>query len=252
MSEPLNEKQRTSHDLRAHLNRSGYGFHYAVVRRFGELSIQKKPDWVWGPPTSEFPVVVGPDTVHIDFVVSGHSKWSRPTPVYLVGECKRVDRKFSRWGFVCAPFAEEEIVFDRFIFRPPSDLRTEPVVNYSGSRPYHLGLPIKGEAPGDSGPSGSGAINEATAQVLRGGGGFINHIFGPRDGEGLMHFAFLPVIFTTAELWVTEVDISSAELTTGDVQNLESEKKDWIWFNHNRCPRLRHGLKSAESKTENL
>lgn len=179
----------------------------------------------------------------------------RPTGIFS-GECKRVDRKFSRWGFVHSPLGEQEVVFDRFIFRPPNDLRAEPVVGYPGpgGRPYHLGLAIKkGEETGDSAQQGKNAINDATAQVLRGVGGLINHVFGPRDGERpVQDYAFLPVIFTTAELWVTEKDISSAQLTTGDVQNVESEKKDWIWFNHNRSPRLRHGLKSAGSKADNL
>jgi len=28
---------------------------------------------------------------------------------------------------------------------------------------------------------------------------------------------FLPVVFTTADLWVTDVDLSAADLTTGDL-----------------------------------
>lgn len=258
-NEPSNEKQQISQDFRFHVNRSGHGFHYAVVRRLGELSLQlrqQRSDWLWDRPISEFPVVIGTDIMHVDFIVSGRSRWTRPTPIYLVAECKRPDPKFSQWCFVRAPFAEEEIVFDRLIFRPPSDLRSEPVM----SRPqqknglYHIGYVTKGKASGESGPSGGGAINDATAQVLRGVSGLINHLFAPAGdgGDGNRHFAFLPVIFTTAEIWVTELDISSADLNTGNVPDFEPEKKDWIWFNHNRSSRLRHGLKSSGTKTDNL
>jgi hypothetical protein len=199
-------------------------------------------------------VIIGADTTHIDFIVRGSSIFTRPTPMYLVGECKRTDPKFSRWGFARAPFAEEEVVFDRLVCQPPAELRSAPVIR----RPlqqnglYHVGFVMKGKAPGDSGPPGGSAINDATAQVLRGVNGLINHLFGPPEGSA-DNFAFLPVIFTTAEIWVTEADISSVDLATGNLPTVEREKKEWIWFNHNRSSRLRHGLKSpGTTKTDTL
>ena len=64
------------------------------------------------------------------------------------------------------------------------------------------------------------AINVAVAQVLRGTSGLINHLLGNVLSASQLagkKLTFLPVVFTTADLWVTDVDLSAADLTTGDL-----------------------------------
>ena len=55
------------------------------------------------------------------------------------------------------------------------------------------------------------------------------------------------MIFTTAQIWVTEADLGAADLTTGDLQvgAVKAQKADWIWFNYNRTPGLRHDLEEG-------
>src|SRR5690242_20484845 len=82
------EPQRISDDLRKVLNRNGYGFRYAVLRRFEQLSKQKKGEWVWRRPTPEFPVIAGPSgaetTCHNDlFAFSGVPQRCRMIPAWL-------------------------------------------------------------------------------------------------------------------------------------------------------------------------
>ena len=175
-------------------------------------------------------------------------------PVYLVAECKRVNPSLSRWGFARAPYREDAIVFDRFAQLPDlhstqtSKSYPTPVVKSSASKPYHIAVELKVKSAESDGP-GHGAINNATAQVLRGTSGLINSLF-PSDRPPIPRevSAFLPVIFTTSEIWVTDADIAGADLASGDLETLSCTKQDWIWFNHNRSPRLRHDLKWTNAK----
>jgi hypothetical protein len=129
-----------------------------------------------------------------------------------------------------------------------------PLTKYpDSSRPYQLGLELRTGADPDKDSPGRNAINDATTQVLRASSGLINYVLNSGNGTVLsdispsaqqsqLALSFLPVIFTTAEIWTTEADISAADLRTGNLENVECEQKDWIWFNHNRSARLRHDL----------
>jgi hypothetical protein len=61
------------------------------------------------------------------------------------------------------------------------------------------------------------------------------------------------VIFTTAELWVTDTDLSQAKLTTGTLgpEAVTAHRVDYLWFTHNRSPDLRHDL-GWDRTTEDL
>jgi len=63
------EDPRVSNNLRKVLNSHGHGFHYAVLRRFHDLSRTEKTAWAWRYEASEFPVIVGTDTTTIDFIL---------------------------------------------------------------------------------------------------------------------------------------------------------------------------------------
>ena len=87
-------------------------------------------------------------------------------------------------------------------------------------------------------------MNDATKQVLRGASGLVNHLFklGGAQGRHKGKKGFLPVVFTTVELWVTDADLGAADLMSGNLEEGKSSKVDWVWFNHNRSPMLRHDL----------
>lgn len=251
MTERTPNDERTAADLQKVLNSHGYGFHYALLRHLDNLWAKGQADWIWHYKVSEFPVVVANETTHVDFILRGYSRWGdRKVRAYLIAECKRVKPGFSRWCFARAPYTDGNLVFDRCRFYRNADSETlnAPLRVSTDTRPpYHLGFELKSNAP-ENGGAGRGAINDATAQVLRGSSGLINYELHNRRSEDEL-LNFLPVIFTTAELWTTEADLGNAAIDSGNLEALSCEKRDWIWFNHNRSSRLRHDVRPIQ-KTE--
>jgi len=254
MTGPEDETQRASIDLTKVLNSHGFGFQYAVLRRVEELNKeQRKAAWDLG--GTEFPVVAKDETTHIDFVLLRQHLQINAT-THLVAECKRVNPTFSRWCFVRTPYSATEgfTVFEQIRCDPPNKIIRNAFSIQGAREPYQLGLELKGQPRSDGGSSGRGAINDAVAQVLRGTSGLINHVLGLRDGgkitkrvEEPTAFRFIPVIFTTAKLWVSNADLRKVDLQTGDLDSADCTKADWIWFNYNRSPKLRHDLEWTHS-----
>jgi len=60
---------------------------------------------------------------------------------------------------------------------------------------------------------------------------------------------FVPVIFTTARLWVAKGDLSAAHLSTGQLPDDWGEMMSvpWLWYTYNQSPALRHRLPSSTS-----
>ncbi len=83
---------------------------------------------------------------------------------------------------------------------------------------YHVAVEVKGDATGDPSGMGRGAIEQAATQVMRGVSGLVecfskNRTCLPMD----ISVIFVPVIFTTAKVWATNVDLSETDLTNGQV-----------------------------------
>ncbi len=231
--------------LRKVLNSHGHAFQYAVLRQAEKIYQDGNKNWVLD--AAEFPVEVKENTTHIDFILR-----SRSNRTYLVAECKRADPARARWCFVKSPYTwrnsfNDEIIFDEFLCSPVSAVSQQPRAITSDKGPYHLGFELKTERSGDGHVQGNTTgINQAIAQVLRGTSGLINHMFyySRRTYNSETKLRFIPVVFTTAELWVTEVDLGVADLTTGDLrpEDVQARKIEWLWFNHNRSINLRHNL----------
>jgi hypothetical protein len=88
---------------------------------------------------------------------------------------------------------------------------------------YHLGLELKTNEKGDGGWQSSSAINTAVTQVLRGSSGLIDHFHNKirqiDHASFKTNFAnkavtFVPAIFTTAQIWITDADIGSTDLNS--------------------------------------
>lgn len=48
-------------------------------------------------------------------------------------------------------------------------------------------------------------------------------------------YYFLPVVSTSAKLWVTDTNIAEAEISTGNLLILdEAREVSFVWFNYNR------------------
>jgi hypothetical protein len=97
---------------------------------------------------------------------------------------------------------------------------------------------------------GRSAINDAAAQVLRGTNGLINHLWEKR--RQIPHSRlFVPVVFTTAEIWTSATDLRDSEIKSGRVTVEAATRQPWVWFTHNQSPDLRHKV-DREDETADL
>lgn len=239
------ESQESSAHLRKVLNTHGYGFHYAVVRRAKDLFSSDRSGWKFD--AVEIPVIAQNQATHIDFVLR-----SKSDRTLLVGECKRADPAKSNWCFATSPYtrrdaSDGEVIIDHLQFQPYRTIIHKPHYAYTQRGIFHLGFELRSPQKGD-GSGRSSAIDEAITQVLRGTSGLIDHyssdsreLTNPMNEKAVR---FLPAIFTTARIWITDANLSQADLTTGDFDkdSIQAQEADWIWFNYNRSPKIKPTL----------
>lgn len=243
------------------LNKNGYGFHYSVIRKAKELAETGKSLFRFE--ASEFPIRVQGKDTRIDFIlkkVSGGGAWIGT--LFLIAECKRVNPAYSDWCFVKSPYTNEDQPRNDNRLITESLLRDEDknsILNFARSslhinENYHIGFEIKTDKPGDTKGETGQAIEIAATQVLRGLNGFIQTM----DKEHHLwkrsyNASFLPVIFTTANLFVSDADISLADLLTGEMNLTKEQVKavPWLYFQYSLSPGLKH-LISSEEETKNI
>jgi hypothetical protein len=231
------------------LNIHGYGFHYAVLGLAERLSLEGKSPWVFE--AAEFPVSVQGSSTRIDFVLKKKATASSAEPpFYLIAECKRANPSFSDWCFARAPFVRrnrngETIIYEHLEIDKSGFLNACGMPSSSLVNAYHIGLELKSSNRGDAEIQGRAAIEEAAGQVSKGLNGLsetLSRLFGQ---PGFVDRAnLLPVIFTTANLWSTEDDLSLADIETGNLElNPQSFRPhDWLVLQYPISPGLKHGL----------
>ena len=243
MTEISGDQEQISKEFRKVLNKHGHGFQYAVLSLADQMYSKGITGWIFN--SAEFPVVAGNETTHIDFLLNTPSNRT-----YLVAECKRVDPALGHWCFAKAPYTWRQltppyVVFDQFMFSPAELPKIVLCTSTTTFGTYHLGLELKTHQKGDGEfHGGKSTISQAVTQVLRGTSGLINYLAESKHGSSQQQqlIRFIPAIFTTANLWVTEADLSSAELSTGDLpmDAVNLKKVAWIWYTHNRSPALQN------------
>ena len=244
------------------LDSHGYGFQFAVQEFFS----REKREGDWWCAAAEFPVTVRGNVTQIDLVVQYRGYRSREinAKILIAAECKRVDPARGCWLFAQAPYISDvadadDLFFDAIHeqghmgllggYKKSRPARSHPGLRmiYGGMHAYHIGLEMKTGQQGD----GSGIpkpINEATTRALRGASGLMNH-FGDRWSLGRV--VVIPVIFTTAELRTTDVDLSQSDIVSGKVTgDVKTAQVPWLWFSHNRSNDLRHDLLDVLFKTD--
>jgi hypothetical protein len=116
---------------------------------------------------------------------------------------------------------------------------------WPSDRVYNLAFPVKGPTKGDPhGETREKALSGAVDQVLRGAAGFSEflskepHLMArERDSAA---GAVLPVVFTTARLFVSDVELTTSELVSGKVAAGALRPMDWLWLKQNVSSELRH------------
>ena len=247
MGSPTDHAEQIAAGLLKSLNSHGHSFQHAVLRRVHNLFSEGKSSWIFD--ASEFPVITGGQTTHIDFILK-----SKSGRTYIVAECKRADPARSRWCFARASYTmhnprPKEVIFEQFSCNQIGLVTRRAIAANTDEGIYHLGFELKTGETGDGHGQRGPASNEAIAQVLRGTSGLINHLqdTAPLQPKTTQSIRFIPVVITTAQIYVTNADLSEADLQTGNLSSeaVKIEKSDGIWFTHNRSPSLKPNAPST-------
>jgi hypothetical protein len=243
------------------LNLHGYGFQFSVLQRAQNEAEFGQSRWRFS--VAEFPVQVQGAGTRIDFVLFRQpAPWSRTV---MIAECKRATRKFSNWCFIRTRYTHKgqrgrgsPLILETAILSQSDDLRVYANTDSYSTDVYHVAMPITSRAKGDDKPVGQyrSQIEEAATQVLRGVNGYVEflsanpQLMSDPTGQQDAIVRFLPVVFTTASLWVSDSDLATAELSNGEI-DLSKGKFDrvpWLWFQYNVSPGLKHSRQPLEKK----
>lgn len=243
--------------FQAMLNQSGYGFQYRVLQSAVDMFNRKASDF--GFEMAEVPVGAKPRDTRIDFVMR---RFGRVLPrgeraLFLVAECKRANPAMANWCFVRAPFTRRGGLSNALVV--DSIKRNDSagfyflqarVVPLSAEIFYHIGIEVDSQSKGDPAGNARGQIENASTQVLSGLNGLVEFMYSNNDlikaGGGC---EFLPVVFTTANLWTCSTRLQTADLSTGQVvvDASEFQRAKWLIYQYNQSPGLKHGLDESVS-----
>ena len=168
----------------------------------------------------------------------------------MIAECKRANPSLSNWCFIKSPYVSRNREYDPYILEhievTATGFQSAVGKSYSpASDAYHVAMEIRSDSKGDAEGKGRGGIEDAVAQVCRGLNGFVYNLPNITGSTGTaVGVDLLPVVFTTADLFVVNGDLSTAELSTGniDLTKHEFEPKEWIVFQYHMSPGLKHEL----------
>src|SRR5262249_43513149 len=156
------------------LDRHGFSFQYAVIKRAEELRRSSPPHSTWDFQASEFPVEIHGTPIHIDFLLD---KRRSNCNLVMVCECKRSNPALSNWCFGKVRYGRRankpnELIAER-VERRDTGLVMDPDVWTYLEDVYYLGLEVRTGDKGDNGGTGRGAIEQALSQVFRGVNGLV-------------------------------------------------------------------------------
>jgi hypothetical protein len=221
------------------LNIHGYGFQYRVMEEAKRL-YGKGSRWVFH--VAEFPVTVRGKDTRIDFVLrlaDGNT--------YLVAECKRVNPAISNWCFARAPYVTPNSFTHKLIFRHAmidgNANLTAGISKESSENIFHIAMEVPSGEKGDAQGSSRGGLEKAVEQVLLGVNGMIEFM---ADNKLLVNLrerrVFIPVIFTTARLFTTDLELQTASIERGvfEKESVILTEQPWIWLQYHQSPTLKH------------
>jgi hypothetical protein len=181
-------------------------------------------------------------------------------PLFLVVECKRVNPALKCWAFVKTPYVrrnsdEEFFIREAIHYREnnPGVLAYADIKKRAISEAYRIGreLKVPGQKGDVDGGAGKEAIEDAATQVSLGLNGLIEHFTKVELARGTdIVCQFIPVIVTTAQLFVADVDLKEGSLETGEIPKggLKNwHEKEWLFYQYPVSPGIRHTLRPTTS-----
>lgn len=239
-------------DFRKVVSRHGHAFQYAVIRRADLLCGTGRSQWLFN--AAEVPVEVQGHGTRIDLVLERRS-WSGLSDL-LIAECKRANPAHANWCFAKAPYIRRgsglpPIILER-VCRTEDGVEAGPHFVGHGRDIYGLAYEVRTDAKGDGAP-GRGAIEEASSQLMKGLSGIVELLARqPNILPSQGGLTIVPVIFTTATVWVTNVDMAEAEVSNGAMPEGEllPAPRGWLWYRYHISPGIAHTQKQRGSTTE--
>lgn len=240
------------------LNQHGYAFQHRVMAEVIRLTEDPTSSCSWRLAGIEIPVRTGSRTTRIDFVLEDRSD---PHVIrFLLAECKRVNPAYGAWCFTRAPrwipeWVGDQLVVESLVNHDRSIDDEIKLVTAGTGGPksrsiYSVGFTVKTKEKGDPHPVSMerDPLESACTQVCTGLNGFMETLLSEeryREAIEDVHLVqFLPVVFTTANLFTSSVDLSSAELESGDLKLEEDPcSPDWLYYQYPQSPDLKHSLR---------
>jgi hypothetical protein len=226
------------------LNRHGHAFQHRLLKE-AEDNYEAVISRTWLFEASELPVESNGQGTRIDFVLM-----SRRTPMYLVCECKRSNPAISNWCFAKAPYVSRDVTPNGFIVehcRMEADncVSTGAMLRYLHDAAYSIALPVHSDHKGDDRGGKDDAIEIAATQVCRGLNGLANTFSHKTTLFANKQRAILvPVVFTTAALWVSDVSLKDADIRTGCLrpEQVQVREVEWLYYQYHQSPGLKHSV----------
>jgi hypothetical protein len=252
MAENTGITERIKSGLERVLNTHGFGFHYATLKRAVDAYQKTRQGWFFN--VAEFPVEARGSGTRIDFVLR---RSGAGVPYFLVAECKRANPALSDWCFVRAPYryygepAVPQLILEHIAFASPGIPSSFGFGYNCVPEDFGIAIEIRSGKEGDKHGVGRGAIEEAATQVIRGLNGFVNNVAGNQSLFGERKLViFLPVVFTTAKLWVCDARLEEADLRTGNIDLSLSTLRpaSWVAFHYPVSPGLKHSVTARKSE----
>lgn len=239
--------------LRKTLDSHGHSFHYAVLEHLKALREQGRSQWVFL--VSEFPSTTEHQSSRVDFVLQCSGK-----ELLLVGECKRPNASLANWCFVKAPYrvrgeSSRQYVVEQLEKRD-NQIRVRATPAEYVTNIYDLGFELRGQPDEEPNCSQRGAIEDAVTQVLTGMNGVVR--FHAERGSALIErqvIRYLPVVFTTARLFTSDVPLSAASIENGLLPSSASTavtRAPWVLLQYPQSPDISHGIPYPEVRQPDL
>lgn len=247
------------------LNEQGYLFQEACEQALRD----KERTTGWEVIASEYPVSLQGRDTRIDIVL--RSKISSSPELYALVECKRADPSYIYWVFGAAglPFGDalcsalglecrqirsgQPYEVNRLLTKLPFKFVTSRAINWLEAK--------RGSSGRVSTPQN---IENAFVQVLKGVGGLAQEQLDQRrESPALFKTFFIPVVVTTAALYVAEYKPKNVDLSTGKItrdkvhfgsQGQPAEEEKWVLVDYGvgenvapkPIPESYHGVDPAE------
>jgi hypothetical protein len=233
---PKSQEKLLNEEFVDTLNSQGYSYQQRVICAGKDVFTASRSPWRFL--AQEFPIRVQGKDRHIDFILKHTER-----EVYLVAECKRANPAYCNWCFVEYVHTGNPEDERATILEGVRDGMVKPYLLYRNEQQYHLGFEMKSGKVGDKHSYAPGkGIDEAASQVCRGVNGLAYNLHSVLKGGGAVDAIVVPVIFTTANLYISDLDLFNTDLVTGNIQGASSSLRqvEWLAYRYHQSPSLRH------------